>query len=58
MHQILRYVKGTLGKGLHFKKMRGIEVHIGADLAGSTIDRRSTFGTKSKLEVVLRLNSD
>lgn len=42
--QILRYLKGTLGKGLFFKKneARNIEVFTDADWARSINDRRST----------------
>ncbi|KAG8479954.1 hypothetical protein CXB51_025047 [Gossypium anomalum] len=45
-YRILRYLKGTPGKGLHFKKdvNRSIEIYIDADWAGAVNDRRSTSG--------------
>ncbi|XP_024021529.1 uncharacterized protein LOC112091629 [Morus notabilis] len=44
VHCILRYLKGTLGKGLFFKKndSRKIEAFTDTDWAGSASDRRST----------------
>ena len=44
--KILRYLKGSLGKGLLFKRSEQKEVVIftDADWAGSTEDRRSTTG--------------
>lgn len=46
VYRILQYLKGTPGRGLHFKKNlnRGIEVFTDADWAGSTTDRKSTTG--------------
>ena len=46
VYRILRYLKGTPGKGLFFKKneTRGVEVYTDADWAGSVVDRRSTSG--------------
>ncbi|KAJ0970451.1 hypothetical protein J5N97_023328 [Dioscorea zingiberensis] len=46
VYRILRYLKGTPGLGLCFKKneQRGIEVYTDADWAGSIMDRRSTSG--------------
>ncbi|XP_038891630.1 uncharacterized mitochondrial protein AtMg00810-like [Benincasa hispida] len=43
---ILRYLKGTPGKGLMFKKSRKrtIEAYTDSDWAGSVIDRKSTSG--------------
>ncbi|KAE8662927.1 putative kinase [Hibiscus syriacus] len=45
-YRILRYLKGTPGKGLHFKKNanRSIEVYTDAYWAGAINDRRSTSG--------------
>lgn len=45
-YRILRYLKGTPGKGLLFRKNDNlqIEVYTDADWAGSTTDRRSTSG--------------
>ena len=45
-YRILRYLKGSPGKGLFFKKSekRQIEVFTDADWAGSIEDRRSTTG--------------
>ena len=46
VNRILQYLKGTPGKGLHFRKHsnRGIEVFTDADWAGSITDRKSTSG--------------
>ncbi|KAG8502903.1 hypothetical protein CXB51_000532 [Gossypium anomalum] len=45
-YRILRYLKGTPGKGLHFKEdvNRSTEVYTDADWAGVVNDRRSTNG--------------
>ena len=45
-YRILRYLKGTPGRGLMFIKRDSlqIEVYTDADWAGSTTDRRSTSG--------------
>lgn len=44
VYRILRYLKGTLGRGLFFKKseQRTIEIYIDADWEGTHVDRRST----------------
>ncbi|PKU79659.1 Retrovirus-related Pol polyprotein from transposon TNT 1-94 [Dendrobium catenatum] len=44
--RILHYLKGRPGKGILFKRDRGmiLEVYTDADYAGSLVDRRSTFG--------------
>ena len=46
VYRILRYLKGTPGKGLLFKKneARSVEAFTDADWAGSIKDRRSTSG--------------
>ncbi|KAJ9561371.1 hypothetical protein OSB04_006531 [Centaurea solstitialis] len=46
VYRVLRYLKGTPGKGLHFKKgeNRCIEVFTDADYAGAANDGRSTSG--------------
>jgi len=46
VHRILKYLKGTPGRGLFFKKneARSIEAFTNADWAGSISDRRSTSG--------------
>ena len=46
MFRILRYLKGTPGKGLFFKRSpsQRIEVYTDADYGGSQTDRRSTSG--------------
>ena len=46
VYWILKYLKGTLGRGLMFKKNEGrnVEVYVDADWAGSVNDRRSTSG--------------
>ncbi|XP_044478603.1 uncharacterized mitochondrial protein AtMg00810-like isoform X1 [Mangifera indica] len=45
-YRILRYLKGTPGKGLMFRKNNNlqIEVYTDADWVGCTTDRRSTSG--------------
>lgn len=45
-YRILRYLKGTLGKGLMFRKRDNlqIEVYTDTDWASSTTDRHSTSG--------------
>lgn len=45
-YRILRYLKGTPGRGLMFKKCDDVQVEIytDADWAGSISDRRSTSG--------------
>ncbi|KAK9130140.1 hypothetical protein Sjap_010627 [Stephania japonica] len=44
--RILRYLKGSPGKGLFFKKnqSRSVDVYTDSDYAGSQTDRRSTSG--------------
>ncbi|XP_038902491.1 secreted RxLR effector protein 161-like [Benincasa hispida] len=46
VERILRYLKGTPGKGLMFKKpdKRCIEAYTDSDWAGSVVDRKSTLG--------------
>ena len=46
VYRILKYLKGTPGRGLLFKKNsgRGLEIYTDADWAGSVNDRRSTSG--------------
>ena len=46
VYHILRYLKGTPGKGLYFKKnvQRNLEVYIDIDWACSITNRRSTLG--------------
>ncbi|KAH9650552.1 protein kinase domain-containing protein [Citrus sinensis] len=46
VYRILRYLKGTPGRGLMFKKHGHlqVEVYTDADWAGSVTDRRSTSG--------------
>ena len=46
VYEILRYLKGSPGKGLFFKKgdSKKVEIHTDADWAGSTEDRRFTTG--------------
>ena len=43
---MLQYLKGTLGKGILFKRNEGLvlEAYTDADYVGSIINRRSTFG--------------
>ena len=45
-HWILRYLKGTTGWGLHFKRqgMISLDAYTDSDFLGSLIDRRSTTG--------------
>ena len=45
-HRVLRYLKGTTGWGLHFKRqgMISLDVYTNSDFAGSLIDRKSTTG--------------
>ena len=46
VYKILRYLKGTPGRGLIFKRsdQRRIEVYTNADWVGSVTDKRSTSG--------------
>ena len=46
VYKILRYLKGSPGRGLFFKKSdsKKVEIYIDADWAGSADDRRSTTG--------------
>ena len=46
VHKILRYLKGSLRRGLFFKKSdsKKVEIYTDADWVGSTDDRRSTIG--------------
>ncbi|KAK3024584.1 hypothetical protein RJ639_044326 [Escallonia herrerae] len=46
VYGVLRYLKGTPGKGLFFKREdnRMVEIYTNADWAGSSVDRRSTSG--------------
>ncbi|KAK3036184.1 hypothetical protein RJ639_030254 [Escallonia herrerae] len=46
VYGVLRYLKGTPGKGLFFKRGndRMVEIYTDADSAGSSVDRRSTSG--------------
>ena len=46
VYKILRYLKGSLGRGLFFKKSdsKKVEIYTDADWVGSTDDRRSTIG--------------
>ena len=46
MYRILKYLKGAVGKGLHFAKneARTIEAYTDTDWAGLVNDRRSTSG--------------
>ncbi|GAV76368.1 hypothetical protein CFOL_v3_19843 [Cephalotus follicularis] len=43
---ILRYLKGSLGRGLYLKKTteRQVDIYMNSDWAGSQTDRRSTTG--------------
>jgi hypothetical protein len=45
-HQVLQYLKGTPGKGILFKRTRGLvlEAYTDADYVGSIVDRRLTSG--------------
>ena len=45
-HKVLRYLKGTVGRGLLFRHNNALrfEVYTDADYAGSLVDRRSTSG--------------
>ena len=45
-HRVLRFLKGTIGRGLLFRRNSGLdlEVYTDADYAGSIVDRRSTSG--------------
>jgi len=44
--RIVQYLKGTLGRGILFKRNRNVslEAYTDADYAGSIVDRRSTTG--------------
>lgn len=48
VYRILHYLKGTVGRGILFKKARNInitlEAYTDADYVGSLVDRRSTSG--------------
>ena len=46
VYKILRYLKGSPGRGLFFKKSdsKKVEIYTDADWAGSADDRRSTTG--------------
>ena len=46
IYKILHYLKGTLGKGILFKKIAKLtlEAYADADYASSTADKRSTRG--------------
>ena len=46
VYRILQYLKGSLGKGILFKRSTrlNIEAYTDADYAGSVVDRRSTSG--------------
>ena len=46
VYRILRYLKGTPGKGILFKRQDhfNVEVYTDADWASSTTEGRSTFG--------------
>ena len=46
VYRILKYLKGTPGKGLFFKKneVRSVEAFTDADWAGSVDNRRSAAG--------------
>ena len=43
-HRVLRYLKGTIGWGLHFKRqgMMSLDTYIDSDFASSLVDHRST----------------
>lgn len=45
-HQVRQYIKGTLGKGILFKRNGGLVLRACSDVdyVGSLIDRRSTSG--------------
>lgn len=45
-HRILQYLKGTPGRGILFRRNKGLalEAYTDADYAGSIVDRRSTSG--------------
>ena len=51
VYHILRYLKGTPGKGLLFQKSneRGAEGYFDVDWAGSVMDSQSTSGFCTKL---------
>ncbi|KAI3463728.1 hypothetical protein Pfo_020391, partial [Paulownia fortunei] len=46
VHRILQYLKGSIGKGILFRKGESmtLEAYTDADYAGSLVDRRSTSG--------------
>ncbi|XP_038889235.1 secreted RxLR effector protein 161-like [Benincasa hispida] len=44
VERILRYLKGTPGKGLMFKDNCCIEAYTDSDWTGSVVDRKSIFG--------------
>ena len=56
-HRVLRFLKGTIGRGLLFRhhSILNLEVYTDADYAGSVVDRRSTSGYCTFLGAILLL---